>query len=50
MQNAEVIGQIAELHGVNTDFFWAKLDRQARTVTDELTGCVYPIPDDWNLT
>lgn len=29
---------------------WFKIDRKARTVTDESTGTVYPIPDDWNLT
>ena len=50
IQNDELIGRVARLHGFKGDTFWWKIDRQARTILDEATGVVYPIPDDWNLT
>ena len=48
--NADLVAMMREYHRITGDLFWAKLDRKARTMTDEATGRTWPIPDEWNLT
>jgi hypothetical protein len=49
-QNEDVIDVTARSHGFTGDRFWWKIDRKARTCTDEATGKVYRIPDGMDLT
>jgi hypothetical protein len=51
--NGELIAMMIDHHGLKVawgDTFRFKLDRVGRTMTDEVTAAVYPIPDEWNLT
>jgi hypothetical protein len=48
--NADLIAALRSHYGIKGDLFWAKLDRAGRTMTDEASGRIYEIPDDWNLT
>jgi hypothetical protein len=53
MQNADIIWRMHDEEGVplpaRGNILYFKIDRKARTLTDESSNTVYPIPDDWNL-
>lgn len=49
IQNDELVAMVREHYDIKGDLFWAKLDRKARTMTDEATGEVWDIPLDFSV-
>lgn len=53
MQNAEVVAEMLSYYAIRVehgDTLRFKIDRKARTMTDDVTGAGWTIPDDWDLS